>query len=169
MNGERSLRVTAPPTDDMKLRIEISDDCITDEVIIRCKEKDEIVNRLSAAFSEIVGRETQLALFDGSSEYYVPMRGILFFESDGRRVTAHTADRSYYSDRRLCELEKILDRCFFRVSKFCIVNSSKINAISKSIPGSGEATFYGSEKKAYVSRAYYKALKEFIYETRVVK
>ena len=96
------MRVTAPPTDDMKLRIEISDDCITDEVIIRCKEKDEIVNRLSAAFSEIVGRETQLALFDGSSEYYVPMRDILFFESDGRRVTAHTADRSYYSDRRLC-------------------------------------------------------------------
>ena len=72
MNGERSLRVTAPPTDDMKLRIEISDDCITDEVIIRCKEKDEIVNRLSAAFSEIVGRETQLALLTAPRSIMYP-------------------------------------------------------------------------------------------------
>lgn len=62
----------------MKLRIEISDDCTADEVIIHCKEKDEIVSRLEAAFTEIVKRDTQLALFDGSSEYYVPMRDILF-------------------------------------------------------------------------------------------
>lgn len=62
----------------MKLKIEIWNDCRADEVIIRCKEKDETVNRLEAAFSEIVKRETQLALFDGLSEHYVSMRDILF-------------------------------------------------------------------------------------------
>jgi DNA-binding LytR/AlgR family response regulator len=153
----------------MKLRIEISDECTADEVIVRCKEKDETVNRLEAAFWEIVKRETHLALFDGSAEHYVPMRDILFFESNGKTTTAHTADSSYSSDMRLCKLEKILDRSFFRVSKFCIVNTSKISSISKSIPGSGEACFFVSKKKVYVSRTYYKALKDFIYETRIAK
>lgn len=64
----------------MKLRIEISDDCTADEVIIHCKEKDETVCRLEAAFTEIVKRDTQLALFDGSSEHYISMRDILFLE-----------------------------------------------------------------------------------------
>lgn len=153
----------------MKLSIEISDEYTTNEVIIRCKEKDEIVNRLEAAFSEIVKQDTQLALFDGLSEQYVPMRDILFFESNGRSIIAHTANSCYNSDMRLCKLEKILSRSFFRVSKFCIANTSKINSISKSIPGSGEACFEGSNKKVYVSRTYYKALKEFIYETRIAK
>ena len=153
----------------MKLRIEISDDCTADEVIIHCKEKDEIVSRLEAAFTEIVKRDTQLALFDGSSEYYVPMRDILFLESNGRSTTAHTANSCYYSDMRLCKLEKILNRSFFRVSKFCIVNTSKINSICQSIPGSGEAYFENCNKKVYVSRTYYKTLKEFIYETRIAK
>ena len=153
----------------MKLRIEISDDCTADEVIIHCKEKDETVCRLEAAFTEIVKRDTQLALFDGSSEHYIPMRDILFLESNGRSTTAHTASSCYYSDMRLCKLEKILNRSFFLVSKFCIVNTSKINSICQSIPGSGEAYFENCNKKVYVSRTYYKALKEFIYETRIAK
>lgn len=150
----------------MKLRIEISDDP-EEEVVIRCRERTDLVDKLTAAFSDIAKLDATLALFSGSEEHFVPARQILFFESAGKKVAAHTRDRCYFTDKRLYELERLLGRTFVRVSKYCVVNSGEISAISRGVTGSAEAFFEGTDKKAYISRAYYGALKEIIYETRV--
>jgi DNA-binding LytR/AlgR family response regulator len=52
------------------------------------------------------------------------------------------------------------------VSKSCIVNVAEICAISHALTGNGEILFKESSKRVYVSRGYYKALKEKIYEIK---
>lgn len=155
----------------MKLRIEMSDDLPCDEVIIRCKNADERVRRLQNAFSEIIdGRGgSELVLTIGDMEYFVPVSDILFFETESGKVAAHTSEKMYFSESKLYELEKILPRSFVRVSKSCVLNSAKVVSISKSLTGSSEVLFANSYKKAYVSRLYYKILKDLIYETRLSK
>lgn len=150
----------------MKLRIEISD-VSEEEVVIRCRERTDITDKLVAAFSDISRLDTTLALTSEEKEHFVPVRQILFFESARKKVAAHTQEKCYFTDKRLYELEKILGRTFVRVSKYCIVNSEKVSSISKGVTGSGEAFFDGTDKSAYISRAYYAVLKQIIYETRI--
>lgn len=152
----------------MKLRIEISDDC-PDEVVIRCRTVGDEVRRLQTAFESALGEGAELVLSVGETEYFVPVASVLFFETENGRITVHTSDRMYYSDSKLYELEKTLPRSFVRISKSCIANSAKISSISHGFTGPGEVLFSGSDKKVYVSRMYYKILKETIYETRIVK
>lgn len=152
----------------MKLRIEISED-MPDEVIIRCKTVNDEIRRLQNAFARAMGESDSLLLSLGNTEYFVPLSDILFFETDEDSVAAHTLSNMYYSDKKLYELENILPRYFIRVSKSCILDSGKVSSISKNLTGSGEVLFYNSHKKTYVSRMYYKNLKDLIYETRLSK
>lgn len=152
----------------MKLRIEVAEDSC-DEVVIKCKSVTPEVMRLQNAFAMATGGKADMTLTIGDTEYFVPINDILFFETDGDKVTAHSAERMYYSDKKLYELERALPPYFIRVSKSAILNSSKVSSISKSITGSGEVLFYFSNKKVYVSRMYYKQLKDLIYETRLSK
>ena len=50
-----------------------------------------------------------------------------------------------------------------RVSKSCILNTAAVRALTHNITGSGEVTFDGCEKKVYISRAYFKVVKEKIH------
>ena len=159
----------------MKLRIEISDDRsddTPDEVIIRCKSITDEVRRLQNAFNSAL-KGSELALTSGNTEYFIPVNDILFFETDGTsgsgHVSAHTKDSMYYSELKLYELEAMLPGYFARISKSCIVNSSKIVSLGRNVTGTAEALFAGTPKKVYVSRMYYKVLKNLIYETRLSK
>ena len=57
------------------------------------------------------------------------------------------------------ELENILPNSFLRISKSTIVNIQKIYSLSHSV-SSHLITFQNSHKQVYVSRMYYKVLKE---------
>ena len=60
---------------------------------------------------------------------------------------------------KLYELENILPNSFLRISKSTIVNIQKIYSLSHSV-SSHLITFQNSHKQVYVSRMYYKVLKE---------
>ena len=53
-----------------------------------------------------------------------------------------------------------------RISKSTIVNLDHIYSITKNLSASSRVEFYGTAKKAYVSRNYYKALIEKLGERR---
>ena len=155
-------------SDRVKIRIEISDD-MSDEVIIRCKKMTDEVLRIRGAVETVMGG-TEMALKIGDAEYFVSTDDILFFETDDGKVASHTSDRMYYTDDKLFELEKMLPPSFIRVSKSCIVNSAKVSSLTRNaLTGSAEVTFSLSRKKAYVSRMYYRSLRNLIYETRLKK
>ncbi len=75
----------------------------------------------------------------------------------------------YYTEYKLYELEKLMTPTFVRISKSCIINVNKISAIHRSITGASEVSFNNTDKKVYVSRAYYKILKDRLYEMRFGK
>ena len=91
---------------------------------------------------------------------------LLFFETEGKLVQAHTADRLYLTDRKLYELEESLPGSFMRISKSTIVNLDHIYSITRNLTASSIVEFYGTAKKVYVSRNYYKALTERLGEKR---
>lgn len=150
----------------MKIRIEICDEG-DEEIIVRCRTRDERIRQIEGALEGIVKSRRELTLYIGNVEYYVPVSDILFFETDGGKVCAHTSNRMYTAPYKLFELENMLPSSFVRISKSSIINVMRIGSLSRELVGNGEITFTGSEKKTYFSRAYYKILRDRIEEIRL--
>ncbi len=153
----------------MKFTCEVSPDVEHDEIIIRCRSKSDKIRLLEAAIENVLAGETELVLFIRDTEYYVPKGDILFFETEEGKVKAHTAQRIFTSDCKLFELEEMMPRYFVRVSKSCILNVKKIESITRNPIGASEVRLRGCEKRVYVSRSYYKILKDKINEVRLSK
>jgi len=144
----------------VKLRIEITDGSSEDEVIIRCSRIDSTVQKLQSYIQSLA--TPKLVFFRGTQEYYLPLEEILFFETDGEQVYAHTKKDAFIVKHRLYELEETLPHQFVRVAKGTIVNTSHIYAIDRNLTASSLVKFMGTHKQIYVSRHYFKSLKERI-------
>ena len=77
----------------MKVKIEIQETLEEDEVVIRCSSLNEAVISLQNFISEQNGTSRCLKLTDKETDYFVPMEKIYFFDTEGRELRAHTADR----------------------------------------------------------------------------
>lgn len=150
----------------MKITVEISENFIEDEVVIRCREYSDMVNRIQRAVGDVTTKETKMELFQDNKEFYIPIEEILFFESDGDVICAHTPSDIFVAKHKLYELEQILPWYFSRISKSAILNVRKVYSITKNITASSVVEFMGTPKQVYVSRAYYKPLKSKIEEMR---
>ena len=152
----------------MKLKIEI-DPSLPEEIVIRAKTVSDAVRRVQTAVEQALSASGELAVRRGSGEFYVSFGDVLYFEVTGERTVVHTADSSYISPMRLCELAELLPRTFVRSSKSGMINTAKIMSITRSPTGVSEATFAGSDKTVFISRMYYKSVRETIEETRLSK
>ena len=139
----------------MKVRLEIDDTLNEDEIVICTKEYTEDLKQLIHSFQT----KPKVQFFKQDTEYYLEVDSILFFESDNGTVFAHTTNDMFSTTQKLYELENILPRSFLRISKSTIVNIQKIYSLSHSV-SSHLITFQNSHKQVYVSRMYYKVLKE---------
>jgi len=148
----------------VKLRIEITDGSMEDEIIIRCGRVDESVQKLQAYIQNMSA--PKLTFYKENQEYYLPLEEILFFETDGEQIYAHTANDAFRVKHRLYELEEILPHYFVRVAKGTIVNAMQIYAINRNLTASSQVKFAGTHKQIYVSRHYYSSLKEKMNERR---
>lgn len=152
----------------MKLRTEIVSGA-EEEIIIRAPELNEKTERLLRLISSAIGSVSELALGYNGEEHFVPISELLFFETDGDRLCAHTAERMYGCSLRLCELHKLLPSTFVRASKSCIANTAEVSSISRSLSGVGTVSFRGTHKTVCLSRMYYKSFHDTIEETRLKK
>ena len=150
----------------MKVRIEIHEELTEDEVVIRCARINESVLKLQSMVSDLGSNTRSLVLTRGETDYFVPQEQILFFETEGKTVSAHTEDKMYETQYRLYELEEMLTGSFMRISKSTIVNLNRIYSITRNLTASSVIEFSDSIKKVYVSRSYYKALIERMGEKR---
>lgn len=144
----------------MKVRIEIDAGMEETEVVIRCKELNDTIVALQNYILEQNGAGQCLALYRGEKEYYVEIRDIYFFETEGRRVFAHTSNMFFEAGYKLYELEEMLPHKFMRISKSTIVNLDYIYSITRNLTASSVVEFAGSDKSVLVSRGYYRALVE---------
>lgn len=150
----------------MKIRIEIDENLIEEEVIVRGGSLNEQVQQIQRALSEIFKQEQRIVFHKDETEYYLPLTEILFFETDGKAIHAHTVSDIYLIKHRLYELEEILPGYFMRVSKSTILNVRCIYAINRSVSTSCVVQFKDTHKQVYVSRYYYKPLRNRLEEKR---
>ena len=149
----------------MKVRFEEDGSLTQAEVVIRHPPGalPAPADALRAA-AESLDRGAKLAVHKGGAEVYLEYREIIFFETGGNTIYAHTAGEAYATDKRLYELEGELPAHFARISKSAIVNADRIRSIDRPLASSGLIRFGGSHKAVYVSRRYYKNLKKIIDE-----
>ena len=149
----------------MKLKIELTDGSNEDEVIIRCGRVDNTVQKLQEYILSLSA--PALTFYKGTQEYYLHFDEILFFETDSEQVFAHTENDAFKVKLKLYELEELLPRTFVRAAKGTIVNIQKIYAIDRNLTSSSQIKFSDTHKHIYVSRHYYKSLKEKMNERSV--
>ncbi len=150
----------------MKIRIELDENLQEEEVIIRCRSLSEQVQQLQRAISDTTSSVGKMEFTKGDRQYYLPLEEILFFETEGGSVAAHTAQDVFQTRLKLYELEEILPRHFMRISKSSILNTSLVYAINRNLTSSSVVEFQNSHKQVYVSRNYYKTLVDKLEEKR---
>lgn len=153
----------------MKVKIDIVEGLEEEEVVIRCAELNDFCIGLQNYLSKQNNGKRCLLLTDGGTDFFIPMEEIYFFETEGREIRAHTADRIFFCGHKLYELEELLPGCFMRVSKSTIVNLDYIHSITRNLTSSSMVEFRGSRKKALVSRSYYKLLLERLHTRKLGK
>lgn len=151
----------------MKVKIEIDSGLDEAEVIIRCNRLDDSIVNLQNSIMEQGGGRQCISLHKGETAYYVPIEEIYFFETEGKIIHAHTADKLFEAPYKLYELEELLPVGFMRISKSTIINLDYIYSITRNLTASSVVEFTGSKKTVLVSRAYYKALVERLRNRRL--
>lgn len=144
----------------MKIRIELDESLTEDEVVIRSSSLGEQVRKIEQAVSEIVNAGQKFVFYKDDTEYYLPLDAICFFETEGNVVYAHTKNDMFLVKLRLYELEERLPGVSMRVSKSTILNIKVVYALTRTISSTCLVQLQGTHKQVYVSRYYYKPLKE---------
>ena len=151
----------------MKVRIELDESRTEEEVVIHCRSLTDEVRLIQKAVSSVIAN---IILYKGDTEYYVVPGDILFFETEGNILNAHTREQVFQTRYRLYELEEILSGNFIRVSKAALVNVQEIYSLSKNtLSTTSVISFAGTHKQVFVSRHYTKHLKEKLMKARIHK
>ena len=150
----------------MKVKLVIDETLVEDEIIVRCRELSDEIILLQKHIKNLRKESNKICLNKNDMEYYIDTKDILFFETTNTEVCAHTVDDVYYIKMKLYELEEMLKKNFTRISKSTVLNIDQIYAIEKNIYSSNLVIFKNSHKKIYVTRVYYKSLKEKLQESR---
>lgn len=150
----------------MKIRVELDSSIPEEEVVIRCKELNEEVQAIQKALADLALTHRRFVFYKGDTEYYLSLEEILFFETEEKVIFAHTANAMYQVKYRLYELEEFLPGHFVRISKSTILNTDKVYAIRRNLAASSTVEFQNTHKQVFVSRHYYKPLKNKMEEKR---
>ena len=137
-----------------------------DTLTIKYSEDSVMLNKIKAYLENLNKEFSKIELFKEDTKYYIEVDKILFFETESSKIVAHTVDDMYAAKYKLYELEDILSNNFIRVSKSAIVNVSHIFSIDRNVTSSSCIKFNGTYKNVYVSRRYYKDLKNKLNEMR---
>lgn len=150
----------------MKIHIELSEHQEETEITIVCARITPEIEHLQKLILSEMKSDTKFLFYQGSKEYYLKLCDILFFETSENGVCAHTKSEVYQVKRKLYELEEVLPKNFLRISKSTIINMDSILSIDRNLTSYSLISFYQSHKQVYVSRLYYKLLKEKLEKER---
>lgn len=148
----------------MKIRIELDDSLDDVEVVIKAAALTDQVEQLQQILSQM--KQPSLMFYKDASEYFVKLEEILFFETNGTKIYAHSRTEAYEVKLKLYELEEVLPMTFCRISKSSIANVREVYSLDKSFSGTSRIRFADTHKVIHVSRHYYQLLKERLQEVR---
>ena len=135
----------------MKVQIRDKEAVTAPEVEILCSDITDEVLRLERYIKRF---GTSISARDNGEMYKVDPNEILWIESVDKKTYIYTHSRVLSSDKRLYELETVLDeKDFFRCSKSAIVNLNKVVRLKPEITRSVIATLSNGEN-VVISRRY---------------
>lgn len=141
----------------MKITITEPGEGEEDEIIVRCRHMDQQLLKLIYAVK--AGREKITALQDGNY-FQVAPEEIYYFEAVDNKVFLYLEKEVYETRMKLYELQELFQGTdFFRASKSCIVNLSKVKRLSPAFNGRFEALMQNGER-VIISRQYVPVLKQ---------
>ena len=128
-------------------------------VEIHCNDVTDNVSKLKR---HIENYGTGIKASKDGETVMLKLSAILYAESVDKKTFIYTESKVYETDKRLYELEEMLDkRDFFRCSKSVIINISKIEKLKPEITRNILATLSNGEV-IVVSRRYATELKKLI-------
>lgn len=142
----------------MKIHVEVDPTATEPEVTIKAPANIDIQQLVTALENADVATK-QLTLRQRGQSCRVKVADILFLEAADHQVMVHTATDMFITRQPLYEVAAELPMTFQRISKSAILNRHQILSLTKSVAGN-LVKFQKSHKQIYVSRRYYKALKE---------
>lgn len=111
----------------MQLKIELQENIEEPVIIIHCKEKNALIERLIAAF-QIIDR--QITVTCNGSVTTIDLSDILYIESVDRKCYLYTSDQVFETSDKLYELERQLSTFLFvQINKSCLANMKHIDSI----------------------------------------
>ncbi|MBP5415207.1 MAG: LytTR family transcriptional regulator DNA-binding domain-containing protein [Lachnospiraceae bacterium] len=135
----------------MKIEINIDEQYLDTEVVIRANKLDSDVEKLIAMMRMV---NMQIGVHKNDETYLLDVEKILYIEALERKTFVYTADETYESDLKLYEIEQeLLERDFFRISKQSIVNLRMIKSLRSDINRKIRITLKNDEQ-IVVSRLY---------------
>ena len=143
------------------MRVEIINNQTTESVNveIHCKDITDEVKRLKRHIDNF---STGISGTEDGNTYIVSPNDIFYIESVDKKTFIYTEDKVLSTDKRLYELEEILDnRDFFRCSKSVIININKVVKLKPEITRNILATLSNNEV-VVISRRYATELKKLL-------
>ncbi len=128
------------------VKVEISPEYDVPQVIIKAGERNEYVERLIKAIEDCNdpqgGKRNKINVYDGERAVLLDRRDIVRAYIEKRKLVVRTFSDAYESRLSLRQFEEVLDSdIFVRVSRFEIVNLSKVSCFDMSISGTIRITF----------------------------
>ena len=141
------------------MKVDISKDSESLSVEIHCKDITSEVSRLERHILRF--KACVPATYNGES-VNLAVDVILYIESVDKRTFIYTEKRVLLTDKRLYEIEEMLDkRDFFRCSKSTIINLNKVTQLKPELNRNIIATMENGEK-VVISRRYASELKSLL-------
>lgn len=141
----------------MKLKVVYSD-VLEDEIELKINKNNTQLETIKKYIENL--KEIKIKFYKRNLEVFIDIFDVLFFETELDHISAHTKDDVFVVKAKLYELENMLPLDFKRVSKSTIINMTKVYAINRSITQPGVVLFKGTHKTTYISRMYFKKMKE---------
>ena len=143
------------------MRVEIINNQTTESVNveIHCRDITDEVKRLKRHIDNF---STGISGTEDGNTYIVSPNDIFYIESVDKKTFIYTEDKVLSTDKRLYELEEILDnRDYFRCSKSVIINLNKVVRLKPEITRNILATL-SNDEVVVISRRYATELKKLL-------
>lgn len=140
----------------MKIKVEEIQNLTEEEIVIKCKKQDQRVSELIATL-RLFDKTIQVKK-DGRN-HIVTLQDIYYFDTTDDKVFCYTEKDVYEVSIRLYEIENALfNTNFLRISKYMVIDTSKIISFKAQLNGRMDAILKNGEK-VEISRNYVPALK----------
>lgn len=135
------------------MKINIIEDLNIDEteIIIKCKEKSNDINKI-IKFLEIDNR--LLICKKDKDIFRISIEDIIYIESVDEKTFVYLQDSVYENQSKIYELEeKLSNQNFIRISKSCLLHLRFLKSVRAMLNGKYEATLLSGEKLV-INRSY---------------